>query len=225
MRPQPPHGFWVKLFLNDSYFRSHGNTYREGLSVSVSLSALDGWNEDSVWIQDYRLTNWLNINSRELQLQNCRIKEYSMAGSNVFRLGRRFRGVQNLRVQLWSPWEELMLSPVTLLGTLCDYIIFRPLNGAGEGKKMFRISREKWTWRQKPISGRKAAKNEGGNKTELVLTDNLKLPATLEKSISLWKADSQWPLDDVMFAICLDTNLQKPVGFNLIQSFWLVWSF
>lgn len=54
-------------------------------------------------LQDYRLTNWFNVNSRELQLQNCWIKEDSVAVSNVFRLGRRFRGVQNLRIQLWSP--------------------------------------------------------------------------------------------------------------------------
>lgn len=33
-----------------------------------------------------------------------------------------------------------MLSPVTLLGTLWDYIIFRPLNGAGEGKKCLELA-------------------------------------------------------------------------------------
>lgn len=32
---------------------------------------------------------------------------------------------------------------------------------------------------KKPISGHGAAKSEGSNETELVLTDNLKLPGTL----------------------------------------------
>ena len=32
---------------------------------------------------------------------------------------------------------------------------------------------------KKPISGHRAAKSEGSNETELVLTDNLKLPGTL----------------------------------------------
>lgn len=64
-----------------------------------------------------------------------------MAGFNGLVFGRRFRGVWSLRVQLQSPWKELMLSPVTTLqGALGDYS-FGPLNGAGEGKKRFRISR------------------------------------------------------------------------------------
>lgn len=51
--------------------------------------------------------------------------------------------------------------------------------GLERGKKTLGLAEENEHEDKKPISGHRAAKSEGGNETELVLTDNLKLPGTL----------------------------------------------
>lgn len=51
--------------------------------------------------------------------------------------------------------------------------------GLERGKKSLELAGENEQEDKKPISGHGAAKSEGNNETELVLTDNLKLPGTL----------------------------------------------
>ena len=73
-----------------------------------------------------------------------------------------------------------MLSPVTVLGEL-------PMIRASdlwmrlerENKALELAGENEHEGKKKPISGHGAAESEGNNETELVLTDNLKLPGTL----------------------------------------------
>lgn len=63
-------------------------------------------------------------------------------------------------------------------GAPCDYS-FRPWIGLERENKALELAGENEHEDKKPISGHRAAKSEGSNETELVLTDNLKLPGTL----------------------------------------------
>lgn len=51
--------------------------------------------------------------------------------------------------------------------------------GLGRENKALELAGEDEHEEKKPISGHRAGKSEGNNETELVLTDNLKLPETL----------------------------------------------
>lgn len=134
-----------------SYFGWCGDPSREVVSVPALAFQLYKM-RSGVWHS--AITDWqVGLISALLRTSDMELLDWlsntALQDLNGVWLGGRFSRAWDLRAQLWSPWKELIFLPVIVPEVGHLWLQLQTLECGWRLGKSFRISKRKWTWRQK----------------------------------------------------------------------------